>query len=297
LDLASQPALFNNFVDFTSNLVENVFRTLVKTSREQLETYVDMVEALSGGPSQFIANNIGDLDAAAMKYLNEVVRPEFTSDTTDYTRTDTANVITFAPQDVTLIAAKEQALTNSFSGVRTEIDDADQTPDELSEAIVTIGTTKTVKLELLHAFTKGLLERAGRRSFDQLQALLQMGLMKVVPNKGFIETSVTFDIGTKETSEQSSNSTSTSTSTKTGSFNFGFEKSSSPSLFKKIFSDTVSSKLNIGASGSATNTDVKVKIVNEKSTAATNLDIDITGRVRIDFITDYFPLLPAPGQG
>ena len=91
-----------------------------------------------------------------------------------------------------------------------------------------------MKLELLHAFTKGLLERPGRRSFDQLQALLQMGLMKVVPHKGFIETSVTFDIGTKETSEQSSNSTSTSTSTKTGSFNFGFEKSSSPSLFKKI---------------------------------------------------------------
>jgi hypothetical protein len=46
LRLASQPALFTNFVDFTSTLIRGVFDTLVDVTREQLKTYVDMVTAL-----------------------------------------------------------------------------------------------------------------------------------------------------------------------------------------------------------------------------------------------------------
>jgi hypothetical protein len=38
---------------------------------------------------------------------------------------------------------------------------------------------------------------------------------------------------------------------------------------------------------------VMVSVVNQKSTAVTNLRIDVVGRVNLKFITDYFPLLPA----
>jgi hypothetical protein len=280
-----------NFVDFTSTLVREIFRTLVDTSREQLEAYVGMVEALSGGPSQFIANNIGDLDAAALKYLNEVVRPTYTTDSTDYTRTVAAGNETFTPTDVTLIPAQVTALTESFAGVRVNVD-TDPEPDELTEAIVTQANGATVKLADLHKFAKAMLERAGRRSFDELQALLRIGLARVVPNKGFIETALTFSIDTTETFESSSLTTDTNISSRSGSFSLGRETSSQPGLVSRIFGNAVTSKLNIGINASASNTRMRVNVVNEKSTAATNLDIDITGRVRIDFITDYFPLLP-----
>lgn len=289
LRLASQQAPFMNFVEFTSTLIREIFRTLVDTSREQLEAYVGMVEALSGGPSQFIANNIGDLDAAALKYLNEVVRPTYTTDPVDYTRTVAGANETFTPTDVTLIPTQVTALTESFAGVRVNID-ADPEPDELTEAIV--AQTNTVKLADLHKFAKAMLERAGRRSFDELQALLRIGLARVVPNKGFIETAMTFSIDTTETSESSSQTTDTTNTARSGSFSLGRETTSQPGLVSRVFGSAVTSKLNIGINASSSNTRLRVNVVNEKSTAATNLDIDITGRVRIDFITDYFPLLP-----
>jgi hypothetical protein len=81
LRLASQPALFTNFVDFTSTLIRGVFDTLVDVTREQLKTYVDMVTALSGGPDQFLLQTLGDLDQATLKYLNQVVLPTYTMST------------------------------------------------------------------------------------------------------------------------------------------------------------------------------------------------------------------------
>lgn len=285
--LLSDRAPFMNFVEFTSTLVREVFRTLVDTSREQIEAYVGMVEALSGGPAQFIANNIGDLDAAALKYLNEVVRPNYTTDEDPYTRTETGGIVTFDPTDVTLKADQVQALTESFVGVLADHDNDDTTP---AEALTITGNT--VPLERLHAYARVMLERAGRRSFEELQALLRMGLSRVVPNKGFIETSLTFSIETESTSETKTTSTNSSVDTKSANLSLAYEKSSSPGVLKKIFGDTISSKLNIGANASASSTNIRVNVLNEKSTAATNLDVDITGRVRIDFITDYFPLLP-----
>ena len=287
LRLSSEQAPFMNFVTFTSTLVSEIFRTLVDTSREQLEAYVGMVEAISGGPTQFIANNIGDLDVAALKYLNEVVRPTYTSDDDPYTMTGSGASAVFTPPDATLLTDQVQALTDSFAGVLADHDNDATTP---VQALTITGTT--VPLARLHAFARIMLEKAGRRSFDELQALLRMGLARVVPNKGFIETSLTFSIDTKETSESSSKTTTTNTNSQSGSFSLASEKSSSSGVLKKIFGDAVSSKLNIGANASASNTNVRVNVINEKSTAATNLDIDITGRVRIDFLTDYFPLLP-----
>jgi hypothetical protein len=282
-----------NFVDFTSTLVREVFRTLVDTSREQLETYVGMVEQLSGGVDRFISTNVGNLDDAALRYLNEVVRPTYTTDPSDYTRTvdGTTGAVTFTPTDVTLIPTQVNALTSSFSGVTVNID-TDPEPDELTEAIVTTGTDTTVSLASLHAFAKEMMRRAGQRSFDELQALLRIGLARVVPNSGFIETAMTFSIDTSETSESSRDSRDTNTTSSSGSFSLASEKTSQTGLFGRIFGDTINKKINIGVNAAASNTRLRVNVVHEKSTAATNLDIDITGRVRINFITDYFPLLP-----
>jgi hypothetical protein len=274
LDLASQRPLFTNFVDFTSMLVRDIFRTLVDTSLEQLEAYVGMVEALSGGPERFIANNIGDLDAAALKYLNEVVRPTYTTDQTDYTRTGTGAAATFSPANVTLNPAQNNALIAAFAGVRVNVD-SDPEPDELSEIVTT--TTTTVQLSALHAFAKAMLERAGRRSFDELQALLRIGLARVVPNKGFIETALTFDIKTEDTSSTSSTTNTNTNSTIGGGLALNF----------------IGKRFGFGLRGGGSKTTLQTKVVNENSTSTTNLNVNITGRVHIDFITDYFPLLPA----
>ena len=303
LRLASEQAPFMNFTDFTTTLVRDVFRTLVDTSREQLETYVGMVEQLSGGVDRFITGSVGNLDDAALRYLNEVVRPTYTTDSDAYTRTvdATSGDVTFDPADVKLIPAQVNALTSSFNGVTVDIN-ADQVPDALTEAIVTTGGDSTVPLANLHAFAKEMIRRAAQRSFDELQALLRIGLARVVPNKGFIETAMTFSVDTSESSSRTSDTTSRSATSASGGFSIGQEQTSQTGLIGRIFGDTVTKKLNFNAGGSTSRSTLRVNVVNEKSTAATNLEINITGRVRIDFITDYFPLLPpapapAPANG
>lgn len=294
--LASEQAPFTNFVDFTSNLVREIFRTLVDTTREQIETYVDMFEQISGGHAGFIAKNVGDLDVAALRYLNEVVRPTYTTEASDITMSGTTT-LTFNPATVTLKTAELPALTESFGGIAVEIGDADnpQVPDDFSQAIVpasTSGGDPTISVAHLHAFAKALIERTARRSFDELQALLRIGLARVVPNKGFIETAMTYSIETRETSETSSTTTTTTSAEQSRGFNVGGFTATRGSVATELFRSAINRKLAGRYSNARSSSTLRVNVVNEKSTAATNLDIDITGRVRIDFITDYFPLLP-----
>jgi hypothetical protein len=92
--------------------------------------------------------------------------------------------------------------------------------------VTTIGTNDTVTLGDLYAFTKAFLVRSGHRSFDELQALLRMGLARVVPNEGFIETALTFAINTNTSSEQSSSQTTTDVSSRNKTFVGGFSNTS-----------------------------------------------------------------------
>jgi hypothetical protein len=298
LRLASQPALFTNFVDFTSTLIRGVFDTLVDVTREQLKTYVDMVSALSGGPDQFILQTLGNVDDAALKYLNQVVLPTYTTHNVTanpaslVTTGTSVNVAT--PQlAVTLKPLQMQPLLDSFKGVDI---DGNGTPNTLAVTLggTPVGTTNTVTLGDLYAFTKAFLVRAGHRSFDELQALLRMGLARVVPNEGFIETALTFAINTNTTSEQSSSQTTTDVSSRNKTFVGGFSNTSNGAAnYLRILRGTFQNNIDARNTSDKSNSQVMVSVVNQKSTAATNLRIDVVGRVNLKFITDYFPLLPA----
>lgn len=292
LRLASQPALFTNFVDFTSTLIRGVFDTLVDVTREQLKTYVDMVTALSGGPNQFLLQTLGDLDEATIKYLNKVVLPAYT---TYFTPPNNApdllpgTNIGSSTTTVTLQSGKKQLLVDSFQGLDI---DGNGSADTLP--VTTTGTTDTVELGKLYAFTKAFLERASRRSFDELQALLRMGLARVVPNEGFIETALTFAISTNTSSEQTSTQTTTDVSTRKKTFVGGFSNTSNGAAnWLRILRGTFQNNIDARNTSDRSSSQVMVSVVNQKSTAATNMRIDVVGRVNLKFITDYFPLLPA----
>src|SRR5215813_13595372 len=70
---AATQAPLSNFVEFTSSLVSNVLDTLVDNSIKQTRAYADLVAAVAGTVTDFEAKAIGDIDQAALKYLNDVV--------------------------------------------------------------------------------------------------------------------------------------------------------------------------------------------------------------------------------
>ena len=291
--LAAAGAPFMNFVDFTTGLIHGVFQTLVDTTTEQMRAYVDLVTAVSGTLKDYQDKTLGDADAASVKYLNEFVVPEFVLNPPATALTAAEWQATTTPA-LTINRDKIQSLLKIYDGVLV---DQKALPEPLQGEELATGNI-TIATADIYKYTKALLLRGVSRSFEELKVLLQMGLMKVVPNKGFIETALTFDVKATDTSEHTSTSTDIETASRYRNFNVNASMSGSRTtntrsfLGLKTVASSISASITGGYASGSNSSEYRVHVVNEKSTAVTNVETNITGRVRIDFTTDYFPLLP-----
>jgi hypothetical protein len=292
-------APFQSFVDFTTGLIHGVFETLVDTATEQMRAYVDLVTAVSGTLKDYQDKTLGDADAASVKYLNEFVVPEFVSnppatplDATGWKATGSMEIVRTKVESLIKIYDGVTIDGATISSPRKVLTDGLSNEESTSTAAITI-TRKD-----LFDFTKALLLRGVSRSFDELKALLQMGLMRVVPKQGFVETALMFDVTATDTSEQSSTQTDVDTASHFQSFNvnaslFGSRTTNTRSfLGLRAIGSSIAGSISGGYGSGSSSSHYGVKVVNDKSTSVTNVETNITGRVHIDFITDYFPLLP-----
>lgn len=266
-------AVLDTFVDFTSDLIRNVFTTLVDTSMDQLEAYADLVAKVSGTVADFEARTIGDVTVAGDKFIDEVLLPQFML---GYAAGDTiATVSDPVPLDATKVADFKVI----FTGVTVS--------NQGIEGVIT--ATPDITVANLKAFAQAKLKRDVQKSYDLLVTLLKLGMQKIVVTDGEIHTKLTFHVDAKDTDESSSSSTVNDTLNT--SFNWGVSASrtATRSLAWKFISRSVASSISGSAGGARSQSVVKVNVANEKHTAQTSIGIDILGEVMVRFRSDFFP--------
>jgi hypothetical protein len=300
----------NKFVDFTSGLVREVFKTLIGSTLEQLEAYADLVSKVSGTAADFEAKALGDVNAAAVDYLNKVVLPSFGTGAIP-TLAWSGTAVTGGGPDVSFDAAKQQDLEALFAGINAAVAALPISPlvpvspplavNDLATFESLLESTGpqilTMKTTNLHAFTVAKLKHDVKATYDKIVTLLKIGMSKIVVQDGEIDTTLTFHVTSADTDEANASQTQTNVATSSSNWAVSGGLSGGHSVSGTIYGFLVSKRFGFGISGgggsSSSNTSTQVATVNEKSTAVTNLSFDITGGLKLRFRSDFFPSIDA----
>ncbi len=293
------------FVDFTTGLVRDIFRTLVDSSIEQLEAYAELVAKVSGSLADYEQRVVGtdaEFQARGLDYLKSVIVPSFSSSPTGtVTMTGTFPSGTYSPTTIGLDATKLANFKAAFAGVNadlghgpTAIDGAsDPTAATPTPVITESGGTYSINTLDLHKFCIAKLKKEVKASYDRLVMILKMGMQKLVVTDGEIKTSLTFHVDASDSDSITSSQVEQDYSQKSTSWGvnggFGGSRSLSGKLAGNVISRSLGGSISGGVSSNSFKSRLKVNVMNEKKTAVTNTSVDITGGVTIHFKSDYFP--------
>ncbi len=256
------------FVDFTVDLVKGVYEVIVQASMEQLEAYAELVTKIS---------------KSLQEYQDEVLGPDETEKQAKAENYIT-EVLGFKEQDTyTLTDDQANALREHLAGISVQEDEQNKGIDDY---IIVSGTSKEITHENLVKIVLEKLKKSTEHSYDLLKTILKIGMQKVVVTNGEIRTKLTFHIDASDDYSKTSNQYNTSSS---GWGIGGGLSGSGTGLVGKVFG----AALGIGLSGGYSSRKLSVNVVNEKSTSATNVNVDILGEVKINFRTETFPSIEA----
>jgi hypothetical protein len=274
-------AVLDNFVDFTSGLVRNVFGTLVDSTMEQLEAYAELVASVSGSLQQYEQRTFPNLEGDTgdvIKYIANYVRPTFAD--ASWTTFSRAGAV-YAPTTIKIDAAKLADFKAHYAGVVATVQvtgDSSAVEHTISDANV-IEAANTMPAARLYAFTLAKFRKELKASYDKLLILLKLGMQKLVITEGRIMTKMTFHVTASESDAQQSSSATTDYTVQTSHIGGNL----SGSVLKRAIG------FQLGGSRTKQSTAIKVNVVNEQKTAVTTLDTDIMGAVELKFRSDYFP--------
>lgn len=256
------------FVDFTVDLVKGVYEVIVNASMEQLQAYADLVSKVSKSLAEYQDEILGSDDtekeAKAESYIYEVLG--FTKAAT-YTLTD----------------EQAEGLSQHFAGI--SIKDGEETKS-IEDYINVTGSGKQISHENLVQIVVEKLKKSTEHSYDLLKTILKIGMQKVVVTNGEIRSKLTFHVDASDDYDK----ISSQYNSKSSGWGIGGSLSgSSGGLVGKVFGGA----MNVGLSGGYSSRKLKVSVVNEKSSSATNVNVDILGEVKINFRTETFPAIEA----
>ncbi|MEA2899660.1 MAG: hypothetical protein QOJ84_5275 [Bradyrhizobium sp.] len=278
-----------SFVDFTTHLLHDVFKILLDATIEQLEAYADLVANVSGSLQRFEERMVGDqpaFEARAVTYINDVILPSFADPGFAGPVVAPSTPTSFKFDTTKLDSAKA-----AYAGVVVVTGTAPNTAEKDFTAYLTsvnempTGDLITLSVAKLKQDVKG--------SYDKLVTILKIGMQKLVVTDGEVKTSLTWHLDATDTDELTSSDTSQTFDQR--AVNWGVSRTSARSsgISGKLFGMTLGRARGVvttaGANGSRTRTELKVQVVNEKKTAVTNLNIDITGSVMVHFKSETFP--------
>lgn len=253
------------FVEFTDNLVTNVYETIIHASMEQLKAYGDLVATVADTLEKYQDKAVGDTDAKRQQTADSYVRDVLQIPLPDP-----------APDPVPLTADQKTLLTKHFAG--QTIDEGGQ-----QQPIEHFFTDNGIPLAPLRQFVVDKLKANAKQSYDLFKTILQLGMQKVVVTDGEIETKLTFHVDASDTTDK------TTADTNSRANGWGINGNLSGQLGGGLVGKLAGSFLGGGVGGGYNNSKINVSVVNEKSTAATNVTVDVIGRVDIHFRTDTFP--------
>lgn len=254
------------FVDFTVSLVRGVYEVIVEASIDQLKAYADLVNSVAKTLDEYQIEVVGEADSAeeqekADSYIEEVLGIDFGTESSTKLTED-----------------QQESLKEHFSEITVTTDDVDETiEDKIKEGIITLDDLRDFVIEKLKENAKD--------SYNLMVTILKIGMQKVVVTNGQIRTKLMFHVDATDTYSK------TSMEYNRKSRNWGIRggvrgRYGISGKFAKV---TLGKFIGGGISGGYGSQKLNVKVVNEKSTAATNVTVDIIGEVNIFFRTETFP--------
>lgn len=295
--LSSFESTATSFVDFTTHLLHDVFKVLLDATVEQLEAYADLVANVSGSLAAYEVRMVGDDDAfktRAVQYINDVITPSFAA--AGFIGTVVSEGGT--PSPFLFDETKVEAAKAAFAGVVVV---TGNTENDFANYLNTADSSMAT-LDLI-ALCVAKLKQDVKGSYDKLATILKIGMQKLVVTEGEVKTALTWHVDATDTDEIASQNVDQSFDQRAVNWNVSRVGTRSNSLAGQLFGMTFGRSrgavTTAGAGGSRTRTELKVQVVNEKKTAVTHLDIDITGSVMVRFKSETFPpfdpaMVPVP---
>ena len=245
------------FVEFTTDLVRNVYTVITDAALEQLKAYGDFVAAVSKPLSDY-QEEVTGIKFDDTEKLSDNNTPKLDSYITDVL----GLVLSEGSDPISLNNEESTLLESHFSGLTVADKDVSST----------IADSKISK-EDLQKFVYEKLAKSTTESYNMLVAVLKLGMNKVEVTDGSIFTKLVFHVNTSDTTSK------TSTKVESKAKQWGVRGAASAKWGW--------GRANI--SGGYSSNKINVSVVNEKSSSAVNLSADIIGSVKINFRSGYFP--------
>lgn len=240
------------FPEFTAKLITDTFDALVAANMRQTEAYIELVKQISKSLTEFINDTKDDIGGDQILQFLTNVLPH-------------AETGTKLQEGAKLNKDEAIALNEA---VKVEGVQEDVVPVPTSDAEGT-----TVNKELFGTIIDAVAKRIAADKYTLLKEMVKMGLLRLVVEHGVIETRITFNTyGSTFYEKNASNYSST-----------GFGSSTSVSTGSLV------SKW-VKASASASFSHVSISTAKETNRDISGSQVQIYGRVQIDFKTDYQPL-------
>jgi hypothetical protein len=276
------------FTEFTSELISSTFDTLIDANIRQMEAYVDMVNALEPGLTNYVNNTV---DSVSMQEISD-----FVNSLNLPSPTETNNLIATLQKgfefNVTPPTTPAQIVSNELPSANTLTTIINAVAPIAKDLVGKIrgqdGTIKLNENQTLQNVQESFLKHTDKalpnynilyqsiaatiasNKYSLLQNMAKMGLLRLVVTDGQIETRITF-----QTWEEHEKTDESGHSDKTRSKN------------------KETTRLSLGIFGRRTKDKTRTITVNtaksyQRDTSGSK--VEIFGRVLINFKTDYMPL-------
>jgi hypothetical protein len=280
------------FVEFTTDLVKNVYNVIVQASMDQLKQFADLVKDVSKPLGEYQRSlGLGSSDDPHPTTVTDASKSllanceKYATDVLGITGVPTSSTdptiasYSIDGADFTTVKDKRNAVISDLKGIDFDpntpdpvgtIEDTNTMPAEPTTAVTTLAIGSKTNLDKIIALK---LRKGAEDNYNLLVTILKLGMQKIVVDKGLIATKLTFHVDAQQTESKATSNVNI----KSKSFSLGGGVSGG------------FAKLGGRISGGYSNTNLSVSVVNEKSSAVANLAVDIVGEVRIEFRTDSFP--------
>ena len=240
------------FPEFTTKLVTDVYDSLISANLRQMEAYSELARAMEKTLQEYITETRDEISGEEIMTFIAAIAPGLL-------KPDQSGQVTLVGQTPTGDEAK--ALTKALA-----------LPDVDSDDQPTV-TATAIDDGALVRILDAVANRISADRYSLLKQMVKMGVLRLVVESGVIETRLTFNTSGTSVSE------SASSSFRRSDFNVR-ASASTGSLISKW----------VNASASTSYNNVSVSTANASHRDVSGSNVQIVGRVQINFKTDYAPL-------
>lgn len=244
------------FTEFTTKLVSDVFDSLIAANIRQQQAYIELLQETSKSLSAYINDTKDDIGPAEIIQLLSAALPP-AEPTAASAPSKVAVGSTLVQADVT---ALNDALEVTGGGVEND------------NKAASAGALTQAKYD---AILEAAAVRIAANKYTLLTEMVRQGMLRLVVNDGTIETGLTFQTYGSDYFARNS-----STMTRN---DYAFRASAQSGGLVSLF---------VKAASSIAFNHLQVSTANAASSSSTTTSVNITGGVRINFKTDYLPLVP-----